>query len=91
MKITGRKPGRLKHGQANGIACRFMEMFQAFGFADKIAKKGDSVNEITIWRADEEGNGLTHANRMRDVEDDLSEMPHVILSLARVRDSIPPP
>ncbi len=36
--IVERKPGRLMLGQADGVACRTMEMFQAFGFAERVAK-----------------------------------------------------
>ena len=31
--IVEQKPGPLLLGQADGIACRTMEMFEAFGFA----------------------------------------------------------
>ncbi|MGK0226943.1 MAG: phenol 2-monooxygenase, partial [Thermoproteota archaeon] len=37
-RIVDLKSGPLKIGQADGIACRSMEMFAAFGFADKVAK-----------------------------------------------------
>ena len=49
-KIVERKSERLTFGQADGIACRSMEMFQAFGFADRVAKEGYWVNEVTFWR-----------------------------------------
>ena len=32
--IVEQKPGPLQLGQADGVACRTMEMFEAFGFAD---------------------------------------------------------
>src|SRR5215468_8253132 len=37
-RITEQLPGPLQVGRADGIACRSMEMFEAFGFAEKIAK-----------------------------------------------------
>ena len=46
--IVERKSGPLEFGQADGIACRTMEMFQAFGFAEKVAKEGYLVNEVTF-------------------------------------------
>lgn len=33
VRITERKSGPLEVGQADGIACRSVEMFEAFGFA----------------------------------------------------------
>ena len=84
--IAERKPGPLEVGQADGIACRSIEMFQAFGFAEKVKRESYWVSEVAFWRPEENGTGLTRVDRIDDVEDDLSEMPHVILSQARVHD-----
>ncbi|MCA0995914.1 FAD-dependent monooxygenase [Alloyangia pacifica] len=85
VRITERKPGPLEVGQADGIACRSVEMFEAFGFAEKVMKEGYWVNEVSFWRPGTTG-ALHRADRIQDVEDDLSEMPHVILNQARVHD-----
>lgn len=85
-RIIERKSGPLEVGQADGIACRSIEMFQAFGFAEKVLKEAYWVNEVAFWRPQPDGNGLHRAERIQDVEDDLSEMPHVILSQARIHD-----
>ncbi|AXI48569.1 phenol 2-monooxygenase [Sulfitobacter sp. SK012] len=85
-RIMERKTGPLEVGQADGIACRSIEMFEAFGFAERVLKEAYWVNEVSFWRPDAEGNGLHRADRIQDVEDDLSEMPHVILSQARIHD-----
>jgi phenol 2-monooxygenase len=84
--ISERKPGPLEVGQADGIACRSVEMFEAFGFAEKVLKESYWVSEVGFWRPAEGGTGLVRADRIEDVEDDLSEMPHVILNQARVHD-----
>ncbi|TNF17619.1 MAG: 3-hydroxybenzoate 4-monooxygenase [Rhodobacteraceae bacterium] len=84
--IVDRKPGPLEVGQADGIACRSIEMFQAFGFAEKVLKEGYWVNEVAFWRRGQDGADLERVDRIRDVEDGLSEMPHVILNQARVHD-----
>jgi len=84
--ITDRKSGPLKVGQADGIACRSVEMFEAFGFSEKVLKEAYWVNEVAFWRPDDTGAGLARADRIQDVEDDLSEMPHAILNQARVHD-----
>lgn len=86
FRIVERKAGPLQMGQADGIACRSVEMFQAFGFADKVMKEGYWVNEVCFWRPGADGTPLARADRIQDVEDDLSEMPHVILSQARIQD-----
>ena len=84
-RIVDRKSGPLVMGQADGIACRSMEMFEAFGFADRVKNEAYWVNETCFWRPDQDG-GIARADRIKDVEDDLSEMPHTILSQARVHD-----
>lgn len=86
VRIIERKSGPLEFGQADGIACRSVEMFEAFGFAERVIKEGYHVNEVSFWRPGPDGVPLVRADRIQDVEDDLSEMPHVILSQARVHD-----
>ncbi|MBX2885978.1 MAG: FAD-dependent monooxygenase [Granulosicoccus sp.] len=86
FRIMERKDGPLEFGQADGIACRSVEMFEAFGFADKVIKEAYWVNEVSFWRPGADGKPLARADRIQDVEDDLSEMPHVILSQARIHD-----
>jgi phenol 2-monooxygenase len=85
-RITDRRPGPLEVGQADGLACRSLEMFEAMGFAEKVLKESYWVNEVAFWRPGSDGTGLRRADRIRDVEEDLSEMPHVILNQARVHD-----
>jgi len=74
-------------GQADGIACRTMEMFQAFGFAHKVVQEACWINEVTFWKPDErDANRIVRHGRVQDTEDGLSEFPHVVLNQARVHD-----
>ena len=85
--IVEQKPGRLSVGQADGIACRTMEMFHAFGFSERVLKEAYWVNETTFWKPDERTNDkIVRSGRVQDVEDGLSEFPHVILNQARIHD-----
>ncbi len=85
--IVDQKPGPLQLGQADGVACRTMEMFEAFGFAERVLKESYWVNETTFWKpGDSAANGIVRSGRVQDVEDGLSHMPHVILNQARVHD-----
>ncbi len=85
-RIVERRPGPLEIGQADGIACRSMEMFEAFGFAQKVATEAYWVSETCFWQPAENGQGIERGNRIQDVEDDISEMPHTILSQARIHE-----
>ncbi|QAU47357.1 FAD-binding monooxygenase [Bradyrhizobium guangzhouense] len=85
--IVEQKPGRLSVGQADGIACRTMEMFHAFGFSERVLKEAYWVNETTFWKPDERApEAIVRSGRVQDVEDGLSEFPHVILNQARIHD-----
>lgn len=86
VRIFDRKEGPLEVGQADGVACRSMEMFEAFGFVEKVLKESYWVNETTFWRPGAGNQGIRRADRIQDVEDDLSHQPHVILNQARVHD-----
>ena len=83
--VIDRKDGPLEVGQADGVACRTVEMFEAFGLADRLVNEGYWVNEVAFWRPDpEDRTKITRTGRIQDVEEGLSEMPHVIVNQARM-------
>ncbi|WP_328310291.1 FAD-dependent monooxygenase [Actinomycetospora sp. NBC_00405] len=83
--VVDRRDGPLEIGQADGVACRTVEMFGAFGLADRVIAEGYQVNEVAFWRPDpDDPSAITRTGRIQDVEDDLSEMPHVIVNQARM-------
>jgi phenol 2-monooxygenase len=85
--IVEQKGAPLLRGQADGIACRTMEMFDAFDFSERVLKEAYWVNETTFWKPDEgKAEHIVRSARVQDVEDGLSEFPHVILNQARVHD-----
>jgi phenol 2-monooxygenase len=85
--IVEQKGGPLQVGQADGVACRTMEMFNAYGFAERVLREAYWVNETTFWKPDDNNPGnILRSGRVQDVEDGLSEFPHVILNQARVHD-----
>jgi phenol 2-monooxygenase len=43
--IVDRRDGPLEVGQADGVACRTVEMFEAFGLADRLVNEAYWVNE----------------------------------------------
>ena len=85
--IVEQKDGPLQLGQADGIACRTMEMFEAFNFSERVLKEGCWINEVTFWKPDEKRpETIVRHGRVQDTEDGLSEFPHVVLNQARVHD-----
>jgi phenol 2-monooxygenase len=75
----------MEKGQADGINVRSMEMFQAFGFGEKMARESVWINETTFWSPTADAT-LSRVARVQDVPDGISEMPHVLINQARVHD-----
>lgn len=85
--IVEKKDAKLLLGQADGVACRTMEMFEAFGFSEKVLKEGYWVNETAFWKPDDhQPENITRSSKIQDTEDELSEFPHMVLNQARVHD-----
>lgn len=85
--IVERKPGPIEKGQADGVNVRSMEMFQAFGFAETIKREAYWVNQTAFWRPDpKDATRIIRIDRVQDVADDLSEMPHTLINQARVHE-----
>jgi phenol 2-monooxygenase len=83
--VIDRRDGPLEVGQADGVACRTVEMFESFGLASRLVDEAYWVNEVCFWQPDpEDRNQITRAGRVLDTEAGLSEFPHVIVNQARM-------
>jgi len=83
--VVDRRDGPLAMGQADGVACRTVEMFEAFGLADRLVAEAYWVNEVCFWRLDpDDPTKITRTGRIRDAEEGVSEFPHVIVNQARM-------
>ncbi|PMS38880.1 phenol 2-monooxygenase [Trinickia symbiotica] len=86
-RIVERRDGPLLMGQADGVACRTVEMFQAFGLSERLLKEAYWVNETVFWRPDaNDREAISRAGRVQDTETGLSEFPHVIVNQARIQE-----
>ena len=84
-RLVERRTGPLQLGQADGIACRTVEMFEAFGMGDKLCREAYWVNETVFWRpSPQDRSKIVRTGRIDDTEDGLSEFPHVIVNQARL-------
>lgn len=85
--IVERMPSNIVKGKADGINTRSMEMFQAFGFADKIKRETYWVNQTAFWMPDPANpQHIKRVGRVQDVADDSSEMPHILINQARLHE-----
>lgn len=86
-RVVERRSGPLLMGQADGVACRTVEMFNAFGLAERLLREAYWVNETVFWRPGADDNGaIKRTGRVQDTETGLSEFPHVIVNQARIQD-----
>ena len=86
-RVVERADGPLRVGRADGVNCRTVEMFEAFGLAGKMIDEAYWVNETRFWGADPRDNArIIRLGRTQDVRDLLSEFPHVIVNQARLLD-----
>lgn len=85
--IIERMPSNIIKGKADGINTRTMEMFQAFGFADKVKRETYWVNQTAFWMPDPANpQHIKRVGRVQDVADDSSEMPHILINQARLHE-----
>ena len=86
-RLIERRAGPLELGQADGVACRTVEMFDAFGLSARLTREAYWVNETVFWRPSQDDRSrIVRAGRVQDTEDGLSEFPHVIVNQARMQE-----
>ncbi|SPO04686.1 probable phenol hydroxylase [Cephalotrichum gorgonifer] len=82
FKVLERRDGPLAVGQADGVQCRTVEIFESLGISEPLLQDSYHVMEITFW-ASKEG-GIERQRLGPDTLPGLSHQPHVILNQARV-------
>lgn len=85
-RIVERRVEPLQVGQADGVACRTVEMFQAFGLAEALLREAYWVNEVRFWGPSEtDRSRIARTGWVQDTPEGLSEFPHVIVNQARMQ------
>ena len=93
--ILEKRDGPMKMGQADGVQCRTVEIFESFGLSEELLKQAYHVLEVAFWNdlADADGGEEMkgrHTGKLRrkrytaDTQKGLSWMPHVILNQAKI-------
>ena len=84
IAILESRAGPMTLGQADGVQCRTVEIFESFGLSEELLRESYHVLEVAFWRDDGDGQGLVRRRTTGDTEKGLSWQPHVILNQARV-------
>lgn len=82
--ILERREGPLAIGQADGVQCRTVEIYESFGVSEELLRESYHVLEVAFWGHRSDGSGIERKSRTGDTERGLSHMPHVILNQARM-------
>lgn len=48
-RIVDKRGTKIFSGQADGLQCRSLEIFDSFGFADRVWKEANHMLEICMW------------------------------------------
>jgi phenol 2-monooxygenase len=83
-----RRSGPLEVGQADGVQCRTVEIYESFGLAEDLLREAHHILEVCFWgdndHESEKSTGIKRKSRTIDTEKGLSHLPHVILNQARM-------
>ncbi|KAF1958023.1 phenol 2-monooxygenase-like protein [Byssothecium circinans] len=88
--ILEQRPHPLEIGQADGVQCRTVEIYESFGLSEEVLREAYHILEVCFWGDDGDGDGgnggkgIERKSRAVDTERGLSHMPHVILNQARM-------
>jgi len=48
-RIVDKRGTKVFNGQADGLQCRSLEIFDSFGFADRVWKESNHMLEMCLW------------------------------------------
>jgi phenol 2-monooxygenase len=82
-KVLERRDGPMTMGQADGVQCRTVEIFESFGIGEELLRESYHVLEVVFW-ADDGSGSIKRTGRTADTQPGLSHQPHVILNQARI-------
>lgn len=87
--ILEKRDGPLKIGQADGIQCRTVEVFESFNLDGELTKDAYWVNEVCFWSiehdkstGEEVPDRISRSGRTADVMPGISWKPHIIMNQA---------
>ena len=82
--VLEKRSGPMEIGQADGVQCRTVEIFDSLGVAEELLREAYHVLEVAFWSSTDGKPGIIRTSRTADTQPGLSYMPHVILNQARI-------
>ncbi|GIZ49869.1 hypothetical protein CKM354_001288700 [Cercospora kikuchii] len=82
-RIVDKRNSKIFNGQADGLQCRTLEIFDSLGFADRAWKESNHMLEIRLWNPDEKG-VIRLSDRIPDTIPGISRFQQVVLHQGRI-------
>ncbi|KAI9710281.1 MAG: hypothetical protein M1820_002775 [Bogoriella megaspora] len=82
-RIVDKRGTKIFNGQADGLQCRSLEIFDSFDFAHRVWKEANHMLEICMWNPDETGR-IRRSDRMADTPPGISRFQECVLHQGRI-------
>ncbi|KAK4180901.1 putative monooxygenase [Triangularia setosa] len=83
VRIIDKRSTKIFSGQADGLQCRSLEIFDSLGFADRAWKEANHMIEICMWNPDDSGM-IQRSDRIPDTIVGLSRFQQIVLHQGRI-------
>ena len=82
-RIVDKRGTKIFNGQADGLQCRTLEIFDSFNFAHRVWIESNHMLEICLWNPDENGI-IQRSDRIPDTIPNISRFQQVVLHQGRI-------
>lgn len=82
-RIVDKRGNKIFAGQADGLQCRSLEIFDSFGFAHRAWREANHMLEVCMWNPDEKG-VIKRSDRVPDTPPGISRFTECVLHQGRI-------
>ncbi|KAK5089028.1 hypothetical protein LTR05_003252 [Lithohypha guttulata] len=83
-RIVDKRGTKIFNGQADGLQCRTLEIFDSFSFGHRAWIESNHMLEICLWNPDPETGVLARGDRIPDTIPGISRFQQVVLHQGRI-------
>lgn len=82
-RIVDKRGTKVFNGQADGLQCRTLEIFDSFDFAHRAWRESNHMLEINLWNPDSEG-VIRRSDKIPDTIPGISRFQQIVLHQGRI-------
>lgn len=82
-RVVDKRGTKIFNGQADGLQCRTLEIFDSLGFGHRAWRESNHMLEINLWNPDENG-VIRRSDRIPDTIPGISRFQQVVLHQGRI-------